>query len=476
VKRRSGVSTAVAVAAVIIAILVGVGIGIAAAPSIIAPAAVTSTTTVTSTVEKTETVTTTLGAGATATVTTTVSAEKTVTVTSTVEKTKTVSAGAGGLTGEIPIGALLPLSGVLASFGQNSKVAAEIAVEEVNEFLEKIGAGWRLKLYVEDTETKPSVALEKLMALYSKGVKVVIGPMASAGVKALKEYADSNKILVISPSSTSPALAIPDDYIFRFPPTDELQGKIAPRFAKTIGATHMIVVWRGDAWGDCLADVVKKRAAELGIEVAKEIRYAPEATEFSAEVAALASAVDDLVSAGVSPDKILVVLIGFEEARGVLLDATEYEVLWKVKWFGSDGTALSSKLIEDPKVAEFSASVRFVNPIAGSETKGFWRLVEKVKERIGRIPESYSVNTYDAIWIIAHALLITDRYDGEALKNIFMDVVDQYYGANGHIVLNEAGDRAYANYLLWEIVKTDGGYEWKLTGRYDYETDVVKWS
>jgi len=305
---------------------------------------------------------------------------------------------------------------------------------------------------------------------------VVIGPMASAGVKALKEYADSNKILVVSPSSTSPALAIPDDYIFRFPPTDELQGKIAPRFAKTIGVTHIIVVWRGDAWGDCLANVVKKRASELGIEVAKEIRYAPEATEFSAEVATLASAVDNLVASGVSPDKIMVVLIGFEEARGILLDAAEYDVLWKVRWFGSDGTALSTKLIKDPKVAEFSAAVRFVNPIAGSETESFWRFVEKVKERVGRIPESYSVNTYDAIWIIAHALLITDKYDGEALKNVFMKVVDQYYGANGHIVLNEAGDRAYANYLLWEIVKTDGGYEWKCTGKYDFKADAVKWS
>jgi len=424
VRRRSGVSTTVAVAAVVVAILVGVGIGVAAAPAII----------------------------------------------------KAPTAGAGGLTGDIPIGALLPLTGDLASFGQNNKVAAEIAVEEVNDFLEKMGAGWRLKLYIEDTETKPSVALEKLMALHSKGVKVVIGPMASDCLKNLKEYADSNKILVVSPSSTSPALAIPDDYIFRFPPTDELQGKIAPRFAKTIGVTHIIIVWRGDAWGDCLANVVKKRASELGIEVAKEIRYAPKATEFSAEVATLANAVNSLVASGVSPDKIMVVLIGFEEARGILLDAAEYDVLWKVRWFGSDGTALSTKLIKDPKVAEFSAAVRFVNPIAGSETEGFWRLVEKVKERVGRIPESYSVNTYDAIWIIAHALLITNKYDGEALKNVFMKVVDQYYGANGHIVLNEAGDRAYANYLLWEIVKTDGGYEWKCTGKYDFKADAVKWS
>ena len=300
--------------------------------------------------------------------------------------------------------------------------------------------------------------------------------MASSEVKAIKEYADSNKILVISPSSTSPALAIPDDFIFRFPPTDELQGRVAPRFAKTIGVTHIIIMWRGDPWGDGLAEVVKKRAEELGITIAKEIRYAPEATEFSAEIATLADAVNDLVASGVSEDKIMIVLISFEEAETILLQAREYDVLWKVRWFGSDGTALSDKILKDPETAEFSAAVRFVNPIAGSETKGFWRLVEKVKERIGRIPESYSVNSYDAIWIIAHALLMIDKYDGEALKEIFPIVVDQYFGANGHIVLNEAGDRAYANYLLWEIVKTDGGYEWQLTGKYDYESDTVTWS
>jgi branched-chain amino acid transport system substrate-binding protein len=67
------------------------------------------------------------------------------------------------------VGALLPLSGPLGQFGENDKVAVELAVAEVNEFLEKIGAGWRLKLYVEDTETKPEVALEKLMSLHAKG-------------------------------------------------------------------------------------------------------------------------------------------------------------------------------------------------------------------------------------------------------------------------------------------------------------------
>ena len=468
-RRGSGVSTAAAIAAVIVAILVGIGIGIAAAPSIVAPA------TVTSTVEKTKTVTTTLGAGATATVTTTVSVEKTATVTSTVEKT--VTAGAGGLTGEIPIGALFPLSGGLGTFGENNKVIAEIAVKEVNEFLAKSGAGWRLKLYVEDTETKPSVALEKLMSLHAKGVKVVVGPMASASVKALKEYADSNRIVVISPSSTAAALGIPGDYIFRFCPSDLIQGPIGPKFAKQLGVTHIIFVWRGDAWGDGLEAEAKKAAEDLGLTVAAEIRYAPEAAEFSAEAATLADKVNALISSGVSPDKIMVELIAFEEAKMFFIAASEYDVLWKVRWFGSDGTAKSHAVLEDPKAAEFSAKVRFVNPIfTPTKTPKFKELTEKVKEELGRTPESYAYDTYDAIWVTALAIMATGTYDGEAIKNILPDIVAHYYGASGYIPLNEAGDRAFADYELWEIVKTDGGYEWKATGIYRFATDTITWS
>lgn len=424
-KRKQAISTTIAVVAAVLALLIGIGIGFAVTPAVL-PA---------------------------------------------------VGVGAKGLSGEILIGAVLPLSGPLATFGENDKVAAEIAVEDVNAFLEKAGANWRLKLLVEDTETKPDVALEKLMSLYAKGVKAVVGPMASASVKNIKEYADSNKIVVISPSSTAPALGIPDDYIFRFCPTDLIQGPIGPKFAKQIGITHIIFVWRGDAWGDGLEAEAKKTAESLGLTVAAEIRYAPEATEFSAEAATLADKVNELISSGVSVDKIMVELIAFEEAKIFLLAVSDYDILWQVKWFGSDGTAKSAALLEEPKVAEFSAKARFVNPIfTPTKTAKFQELTEKIKARLGRTPEAYAYNAYDAIWAIALSIMATGKYDGEAIKNILPDVVSHYYGASGFILLNEAGDRAYADYELWEIVKTDGGYEWKATGAYSFVTDTVTWS
>ena len=468
---KIAISTAVAAVIAVIALLVGIGIGFAATSSIAPPAPTTVTQTVTAEVTKTVSG----AASATATVTETVTEAKTVTEKMTTTVTQTQGA-AGGLSGEIPIGALLPLSGPLGAFGSNDKMAVEIAVAEVNEFLESIGAGWKLKLYVEDTETKPSVALEKLMSLYAKGVKVVIGPMASASVRQLKEYADSNKILVISQSATDPKLAISGDFIYRFCPTDLYQGPVGPNFAKNLGVTHIIFVWRGDAWGDGLEEVAKKTAEELGLNVAGEIRYAPEATEFSAEVSSLADTVSKLLDQGVAPEKIMVQLISFGEARAFLLAAADYDVLWKVKWFGSDGTAYEGRLIQEPKVAEFSSTVRFVSPIfTPTKTPKYQELLEKIKAQTGSPPEPYAYNSYDEVWAVAYALLATNNYDADAIRNVLPKILEHYYGASGNVILNEEGDRIGVDYELVEIVKTDGTYEWEATGVYRTATGEIIW-
>jgi branched-chain amino acid transport system substrate-binding protein len=246
---------------------------------------------------------------------------------------------AGGVSGTIEIGALLPLTGDLASYGENSKAALQLAERDINNFLEKAGAPFRIKMVIEDSETKPEVALQKLQALAAKGIKVVIGPMTSAEVKQIKSYADQNKIVVISQSSTAPSLAIPNDYIFRFCPTDEIQGPVIAKMAKDFGLKAIVIMWRGDAWGDGLHDAVKKAAQQLGIEVIDGPRYDPKAKEFSNEVDQLAQKVQEAVNK-YGADKVGVVYIGFNEVVQVFTTASQYDILKKVRWFGSDGTAL----------------------------------------------------------------------------------------------------------------------------------------
>lgn len=381
-----------------------------------------------------------------------------------------------GLSGEVPIGVLLPLSGPLATLGEPNRPAVLIAADEINKLLEKSGANWRIRLYIEDTETKPEIALEKLMSLHAKGVKVVIGPMGSGEVLKIKEYADSNKILIISQSSTSPKLMIKGDYIYRFVPNDLYQGPIGPTFAKKLGVTHMFIVYLANPWGDGLAEVSEKTANKLGITVAGKFRIAEAATDYSAEVSSLVREVNKLVEQGIPPEKIMVHLITYGEATTFMLSAREYDVLWKVKWFGSDGTAYEGTLVGEAKTAEFASSVRFVSPIfSPTKTPRYQELLNKIVAQIGKTPPPYAYNAYDALWVVALCLMATNKYDADAIISVMPNVLKVYYGASGYIVLDETGDRIAADYELAEIIVKDGKYEWATTGMYYGATEEIDW-
>ena len=405
--------------------------------------------------------------------TVTVTEEKLATQTVVQTVTQTVTVGAQ-IPEVIRIGALLPLTGDLATFGENDAVAIKVAEEDINRFFEEAGLPYRVEVVIEDTETKPDVALQKLQSLYAQGVQLIVGPMSSAELRNLKGYADANRIVVVSQSSTAPALAIPGDYVFRLVTDDTFQGKVIAGLVKYAGIEHVVIMWRGDAWGDGLAEATKKNLQALGINVYDGPRYAPEAKEFSAEVSQLASIVQDLVSR-YGADKVGVILICFEEVVPIMIQASQYPVLSQVRWFGSDGIANSAALVADPIASQFAAKTLSWSPIAApTENPKTEHVKNRVYEELGREPESYAYNSYDAVWLLTLSVLVAGKYDGEAVKNVLPAVAENFFGASGWTKLNEAGDRAFADYYVWGVVEEEGKIVWKLVGVYDTITDTFR--
>ena len=109
--------------------------------------------------------------------------------------------------------------------GESEGAALKIATKDINEYLSKTHSGIGIQLIIEDTQTNPSVSLEKLKHLAAKGIKIVIGPATSENLKATQDYADKNGIVLISPSSTAPSLPIKGNNVFRFVPDDTHQLK-----------------------------------------------------------------------------------------------------------------------------------------------------------------------------------------------------------------------------------------------------------
>jgi len=406
----------------------------------------------------------------------------TVTVKETVAgPTVTVTAPAPGLTGEVLIGAILSMTGDLATFGENHKVAAEFAAKHANEFLKASGAKWTVKIVVEDTVTKPDIALEAVESLAARGIKFLVGPLSSGEVRAIKGYLDANKILAISQSSTAPDLGVDglpatDDYVFRFCPTDKLgQGPAMGRIMYEDGKRYVIPVWRGDAWGDGLEKAAAKKFEELGGTVLEGIRYPAEAVEFSVEAKDLADKVTSAV-ASYGADKVGVYHVSFEEVVAFFTAASEYDVLSTVKWYGSDGTANSAAMTEDPTVGEFAVKVVYPSTIFAPTRSAKYEMVRKNNiDVLGREPDSYAYSIYDIVWAYVYSLLTVDKYDAEAVRAVLPSVTRSLFGASGWIELDEAGDRQAGDYDIWGIVVEAGEYKWKHVGTYVFATDSVTW-
>ncbi len=384
-----------------------------------------------------------------------------------------------GLSGEVEIGALMSLTGDLASFGENEMVAAEFAASEINALLEDLDAGWTLKLVAEDTQTDPDIALEKLESLAARGIELIVGPLSSGEVRAVKGFADANKILVTSQSSTAPDLAIADDYIFRFCPTDKLgQGPALARLIYDEGYTHVIPVTRNDAWGIGLKDATKTRFEALGGNFLNGIDYDPEATEFTSEVSILAGLVQDAISAH-GAENVAILHISFEEAVALMTASLDHSVLSQVKWFGSDGTAASGGVLEDANVRDFILNVEYPCTIFSPAPVGdkFEAVRANGFNVLGREPESYSYAIYDIVWVYALSLLAVDEYNAEAIKEVLPTMTEVIFGASGVIRLDEAGDRTAGDYNIWMIQEVSvGNYDWQVVGRYLFATDMIEWS
>lgn len=383
-----------------------------------------------------------------------------------------------GLTGTVEIGVLVPLSGGLSSYGEDCKAAWELGEEDVNAFLEAAGANWTIKLIFEDSATSAEVALTKLESLIARGVKIVLGPMGSGEVLGIKERAEAEGVIIISPSSTAVQLAIPGDNVFRFCAIDDLQGPAIATVMYSAGVTHMISVYLANPWGEGLDEAASEKFTSLGGVVLDHIEFP--ATFDPANLAEqIKSTAEEAVAEGVPEEEIGVFLVAYGEALQIFYHAAGYPILSEIKWFGTDGTVMLSDIADltgHPTETQFALDTKFTSTMYRiPETQKFDYVKEEIVEKLGREPTIYAYGAYDSVWVVALALANVNKYDAMKVKEILPQVASSYIGASGNIVLNENGDLAVADYTLWRPVKTDSTVEWTEVGVYYYATDSVEW-
>jgi branched-chain amino acid transport system substrate-binding protein len=371
----------------------------------------------------------------------------------------------------INVTGLFSLTGNWSSLGITSKAALELATDDINTYLANKNASFRMAVSISDTKLDTTIAKTFFTKAKNDKVSFVIGPQSSAELAAIKPLSDAAQIIVVSQSSTAGSLAIANDAIFRFCPSDKIEGAaIAATIAKK-GFKGLVTVSRDDAGNKGLQSSTGAAFINKGGSIAAIAPYATTTTNYATLIAAIKTQVNTLITAQ-GADKVAIYLASFDEGADIFKLAALDPVLSNVKWFGGDGVVLSTAFTSDAAVADFVIKTGFFAPSFGLPTanQSKWKpIADRIKAKTNTDPDAFALVAYDAMWTIAYTLEATKGSvaDFTALKTLFVQQANANTGIVGAEALDTAGDRANGTFDYFSITKTGTTYSWTLAGKSD---------
>lgn len=378
---------------------------------------------------------------------------------------------------QIQIGALVPLTGTGASVGESSYAAIQLAVDDIATSFIARGIDANLTVFVEDTETDPEVALQKIPIFTQKNIDICIGPFSSSNVNVVKEYANTNDLLIVSPASVSTSLAIPGDNVFRLVPSDDNQAEAMAAMLVDDGIEVLLPIVRDDLWGNELLAATTQFFSAAAGQMEEAVQYSPTTSDFTTYVNTLKNNLEAAL-AQYPAEKIGIYLVSYGESVNILNRASVDAIFEGVKWYGSSGFAGISTLPSDTIAANFAQVHQLACPAFGFDpaAQQKWEpLLERLQNLLGRQPEIYAFVTYDAVWLAVETYLSTGQSaDFNTIKLTFENKANSTQGVTGVTTLNDAGDRLYATYDFWGIEKPDDEYEWAIVASYNNETGILE--
>ena len=365
----------------------------------------------------------------------------------------------------ITVGAVLDLSAGWTALGQSSRVALRLAVSDANAALRRRGLADRVVLRISDAAGSPAEAARAVRRLARAGARIIVGPEGSSEVAAAKPVADELKVILVSQGSTAHSLAV-RDWVFRFVPDDVQETQAAAALIAHDGVSAIVPIWRDDAGNAGLASSIRPAVSAEGGTVSEGVPYASDGPDFPTAVQSLSEQVGAAIAAN-GAEKTAVFLAGFDEVVDLLVLAANDPVLSSVRWYGSDGVALTPALIANEAASAFAAKAGYPNPTLGLDEAAERRsaaLRARIEADLGRQADAFTLAAYDALRVGVDSIVAAGRKASKVrLRRAFIARADGYLGMSGLIELNSAGDRAFGSFDFFSVCPTDPGYEWLRT-------------
>jgi ABC-type branched-subunit amino acid transport system substrate-binding protein len=350
----------------------------------------------------------------------------------------------------INLGSVMDLTGSLSGMGPLINNGVQLAVNQIN----AAGGinGKQVVLYEEDGGTDPTISLTAVKKLASvNGCKVIIGPMTSGAVEAAAPYALSNKVLLITPSGTSPDLSgstytADRQFVFRTVTSDALQGEAMAQLVTQGGFKKVAILAMNNSYGSGIAGVVTTQLAGKATIVAN-ISYDPTTLNYLTELQTIKSDAPDCI-----------IQVSYQADADVIYTEASQLGMSNIQWIAPDGVFSTATLGTAQAAAFMAQCVEGTAAAAPAGLAAYATFSSQYQAAFGVAPGVYAENAYDAANLVFAAMKVVGTTDATKIAAEVLTLAQNYQGASGTITLNSIGDRVSGSYQVWKVVDTNGTY------------------
>lgn len=324
----------------------------------------------------------------------------------------------------IPVGVILSETGAAAPYGEKVRRGVELALAQLHA---AGGPGARIRLLYRDDATNPDVGAQVARELIDKeGARILIGAVSSPVTLKIAPICEARRTVLLSPTSSAPAITRAGDFIFRNYPSDMLEGASMADFARDAGLRRFVVLAVDDEFGAGLSRVFTARFEGGNRRVVRHATFTDgDAVAFRRLAAELRV---------LRPDGVYVVAYGDDTAalfREIRAAGVASVVL------GTSSVTESAVRLAGPAADDLVFPEPAFDPASNEPaTRTF---VAAYRARFQAEPDAFAAHGYDALRLVATALERAGSAGPEAVRRSLASI-DDFPGATGPIAFDENGD------------------------------------
>ena len=348
--------------------------------------------------------------------------------------------GAPTAKAEILIGVAGPMTGSQAWFGEQFERGVGMAAADLNA---KRGVlGQKVEVLVADDFCDPDQAVAAANKLVGDGVVFVVGHWCSHSSIAASKVYEEAEVLMISPGSASAKLTDEGGpNVFRVYGRDDRQGAIVgDYFAEHWAGKEIAILDDGTTCGAGVANAVRRRLNERGVQVAVDETITPGEPEYSALVSKMqAAGVDIFFLGGLHRETGLIFRQAHDrgyDLRLIACSALVTEDFPMIAGPGLEGTLMIA-----------TADMR--------QSRSAAEVVERFRAQ-GYEPLGTTLNAYAAVQVWAQAVEAAGSLDLEKVTEAMHS--RQFDTVLGRIGFDAKGDVTGFDPWQWYVWEADGTY------------------